>query len=139
MPDHSNNPIQPLYPQPPMPISQENPKPNEEAKENKTWLDSGFPPPSIKSFCVDLSIESNNLSYNKLGQILWEVVDYADHVAVSDQEAERMHIIREVIKHLLPPPPTWEEAQEAARQLAGPSAEIVHRYLESQKPREQRQ
>jgi hypothetical protein len=28
-----------------------------------------------------------------------------------------------------PPPPTLAEAREAARQLAGPSAEVVHAFL----------
>ena len=31
-----------------------------------------------------------------------------------------------------PPHTTLAEAREAARQLAGPSAEIVHRYLQQQ-------
>lgn len=39
--------------------------------------------------------------------------------------------------HSPPPPPTLAEAREAARQLAGPSAEVVHAFLASLGEREQ--
>ena len=34
-----------------------------------------------------------------------------------------------IADNLYPPPPTLAQAREAARQLAGPSAEIVHAFL----------
>lgn len=44
---------------------------------------------------------------------------------------ERLASIADNLHSPPPPAPTLAEAREAARDLAGPAAEIVHRYLES--------
>ena len=67
---------------------------------------------------------------NRKGQaaFLLEAMRQAELAASANAWAELIAIAAS-LHNPPPPPPTLAEAREAARQLAGPSAEIVHAFL----------
>ena len=65
----------------------------------------------------------------QMAAFLREAMRQAQSVCVGGSAWQELQAIADNLHSPPPPPPTLAEAREAARQLAGPSAEVVHAFL----------
>jgi len=65
----------------------------------------------------------------QMAAFLREAMRQAQSVGVGGSSWQELQAIADNLHSPPPPPPTLAEAREAARQLAGPSAEVVHAFL----------
>jgi hypothetical protein len=65
----------------------------------------------------------------QMAAFLREAMRQAQSVGVGGSPWQELQAIADNLHSPPPPPPTLAQAREAARQLAGPSAEVVHAFL----------